>query len=68
MNTKTPCRYCKDRNATCHSACVKYKEWRDEYDAEQEKIKNKIRFDSWYEQDYHNARNKRRIKKEKMTV
>ena len=23
-----PCRDCKKRNATCHSACQKYKDWR----------------------------------------
>ena len=35
---KTPCLNCKDRTSACHTACEKYKAYKDAYQAAKEKI------------------------------
>lgn len=62
---RNPCYMCENRNATCHSTCEKYKEWRAAQTEINQKIREKILYDNYYRQDYHNARNKNRINKEK---
>lgn len=37
-----PCLECGERRVGCHSECVRYREWRKEYDAKKE-IENKAR-------------------------
>lgn len=39
---RTPCYGCQDRNANCHSACVKYGEWKAESEAVKAEVRKKI--------------------------
>ena len=57
-----PCQYCKDRTPECHGICVKYKEWREEYDEFMKGIREKERADRIARNDYHEHRCKRRLK------
>lgn len=37
MTNIVPCRYCHDRDETCHSTCERYKEYKSINDAERDK-------------------------------
>lgn len=46
MSRVSPCKDCPDRFPGCHDHCDKYKQWKDERDAEQKHLAdNKYRFD-----------------------
>ncbi len=36
---ENPCKHRTDRTPGCHDACHKYKEWREQYDKEKERIR-----------------------------
>ena len=44
-----PCKDCKDRfvneNYTCHSFCVKYKQWKEEHEKEKNRLNDQARID-----------------------
>ena len=40
MNLISPCKGCADRHTACHGKCEAYKEWKDEYQAQQQHYKD----------------------------
>lgn len=43
MSTIVPCKDCLDRELGCHSKCLKYQEWKNQHDAEQQMIRQKAK-------------------------
>lgn len=60
---KAPCKDCTERHMNCHADCIKYKNWRAEYDEYARKIAEKQRADICIAAEkkavIHSKRNKR---------
>jgi Fe-S-cluster-containing dehydrogenase component len=39
MIDHNPCKGCTERHLACHDSCEKYKEWRDQYQAQEKSLK-----------------------------